>query len=218
MSEHPPLHPHPAPVSERDSARVPPSSAPGQSRWVALTLRSPLLAFASALVLVGVVAWLFVAGGLERVGELVGARAQGGLPAVGGRAPTFSLPSASGSEISLADLAGQPVVINFWATWCLPCRAEMPELEAAYRAHESDGLAVLAINLGESREEIVPFGRELGLSFPLLLDPLGQTTAEYGVRGLPTTFFLDRSGQISHIHHGALSSRSLEEQLQRIVR
>lgn len=172
---------------------------------------------ALALLLVALMAWLFVGDGLEALGERFGARAEAEPPAPGNRAPTFSLPSAGGQTVSLASFVGQPVLINFWATWCVPCRVEMPELEAAYEAHRWQDLTILAVNVGEDGEDVVPFGRQLGLTFPLLLDPLGHVAAEYRVLGLPTTFFVGRDGRVTYVHQGALNLRVLEAQIERLV-
>lgn len=191
-----------------------PPSRPDASVHRRVRALAPWLRLLGALALVAAIAWLFAGGGLA---SLLGERQEGRLPAVGARPPTLALPSDHGQTVSLDTFRGQPVVINFWATWCLPCRAEMPELEAAYVAHQARGLAILGVNLGEDRETVLAFRRDLGLTFPLLLDELGRASAEYGVKGLPTTLFIARDGRITHIHFGALSTKTLQEQLSRIL-
>ncbi|MBI4494854.1 MAG: TlpA family protein disulfide reductase [Chloroflexi bacterium] len=190
----------------------------GRTYYAALSTQRPALV--GALLLGLALAWLFLGGGLEALAGRSGLRSQegaGGLPVVGTRAPSFSLASADGQSIALQADDGQPAVINFWATWCVPCRTEMPTLEAAYQTHRGAGLRLLAVNVLEDREDVVPFGRGLGLTFPLLLDPLGEVAARYGVEGLPTTFFVGRDGRVLHIHQGALSASTLDAQLQRLL-
>jgi thiol-disulfide isomerase/thioredoxin len=112
-------------------------------------------------------------------------------------APDFTLPALSGGSVRLADLRGKAVVVNFWATWCVPCRAEMPTLEDLYRRYKGEGLEVLAVNLDRlSVAGVEAFMREVKLSFPILLDPDWSTTRLYGVMGLPTTYLVDRTGQV----------------------
>ncbi len=112
-------------------------------------------------------------------------------------APDFALPRLSGGALRLADLAGQVVFLNFWATWCPPCRAEMPAMERLHRALGPRGLAVVAVDFQETADEIHAFVAELGLTFPVLLDESGAVTGgRYLVNALPTTFVLDRQGRI----------------------
>jgi peroxiredoxin len=171
------------------------------------------VSLAAALLVVAIAAWLFVFDGLE---TFFGGPQEGMPPSVGHPAPSFVLTGDDGQAVSLQAYQGRPVVVNFWATWCVPCRAEMPELQSVYRAWEGQGLAVIGINLGEDQEAVWAFRHELGLEFPLLLDTLGRVTAEYGVRGLPTTLFIGREGRVAYIHNGALSRRTLDEHLRGI--
>lgn len=135
------------------------------------------------------------------------------VPLVGSEAPNFSLRSLDGSEMSLRAWRGQVVLVNFWATWCLPCRTEMPEIEAAYQAHRSEGLTVLAINQGEDKETVARFVQEFRLTFPVLLDSDGAVVKRYDVRGLPASFFIDREGVIYTIRSGELNLAFIESQL-----
>jgi len=102
---------------------------------------------------------------------------------------------ASGQEVSLASLEGKVVLLNFWATWCLECRPEMSAFERLHRELTPQGLAVLGINAREGTATIREFAKELGLTFPLLLDDSGKINSTYGVIGLPTTFLIDRDGR-----------------------
>lgn len=111
-------------------------------------------------------------------------------------APDFAMPDLNGNKLSLRQLRGKVVFLNFWATWCVPCRVEMPSMERLYRAYKDKGLVILAINLNESPRVAGEFMRELRLSFPALLDEDGRVSSLYGVRGLPTTFLIGLSGEI----------------------
>jgi peroxiredoxin len=126
-------------------------------------------------------------------------------------APQLALVDLSGDAVSLDDYAGQVVFVNHWATWCPPCRAEMPELEAYYRAHREEGFTLVAINAGESADDVRPFVEELDLSFPVWVDPQGEAMRAFGVNGLPTSFVIDGSGTIVQAWPGAVTLEQLEE-------
>lgn len=108
--------------------------------------------------------------------------------------PDFSGFTVENRKISSTGLRGQVVLLNFWATWCLECRAEMPMFEQLHREFSARGLAVIGINAREGTSTILKYGKELGLTFPLVADPTGRINSDYGVIGLPTTFLIRRSG------------------------
>lgn len=135
--------------------------------------------------------------------------AKPGAPAI-----DFALQDVDGGEVRLQDYRGQTVLLNFWATWCGPCRLEMPLFESRYRWLQDDGFVVLAVNAGESEAQVEQFRDELGLSFPVLLDPGGEVQRDYRVRGYPTSVFIDREGIIQAIHLGILSEGQLDGYLQ----
>ena len=111
--------------------------------------------------------------------------------------PDFSLVDAEGSLQHLSTGRGRVVLVNFWATWCPPCLAEMPSLEALYQSYKDRGLEVLAVSSDTQGAQIVlPFVTQNRLSFPVLLDPSGEVTRLYGVASLPTTYVLDREGRL----------------------
>jgi len=110
-------------------------------------------------------------------------------------APEFILDRLAGKPISLKDLRGKVVFLNFWATWCIPCRQEMPAMEKLHRELKGQGLEVVAINYRETKEEIRKFFDELGLTFTILLDKDGKVSEEYGVWSLPLSYFIDRKGE-----------------------
>ncbi len=132
-----------------------------------------------------------------------------GLPEPGETAPDFALPDLAGETVRLSDLRGRPVVLNFWATWCAPCRIEMPMLEQA-AADGGDDLAVLVINQGETAEQVGAFFDDVGLSLPALLDSDGEVGRAYGAVYLPSTFIIGPDGIVSAVHHGILSREELD--------
>lgn len=125
-------------------------------------------------------------------------------------APDFTLTSLSSETVHLSDYTGQVVLINFWATWCPPCRAEMPTINAFYEAHKEAGFVVLAVNSQEEAATVERFIQTNGFSFPVLLDLQASVTDRYQVRGLPTTFIIDRDGFIQHVQSGEITPEQLE--------
>jgi len=138
-------------------------------------------------------------------------------PRVSHPAPDFTLTTTDGETLTLSELKGKPVLLNFWATWCPPCRAEMPYIQAAHEAYKGAGLVVVAVDVQEGREKVSQFARELGLTFPLALDTTGQVGTTYQVRAFPTSFFIDREGIIRSTFTGPMTSPVLEERLRAIV-
>lgn len=125
---------------------------------------------------------------------------------VGDAAPDFLAFDLEGNPINLSDFRGRPVIVNFWATWCAPCLVEMPELQAAFEAHEADGLVVLAVNREEDARTVETFFYdELGLTFTPLLDEQAFAANLYGVFNMPSTYFVNGDGVIIAIHRGPLT-------------
>ncbi|MGF1503564.1 MAG: TlpA family protein disulfide reductase [Anaerolineae bacterium] len=120
-------------------------------------------------------------------------------------------PMLDGDTTTLADYEGQVVVVNFWATWCGPCRVEMPTLQAFYEEHGSGDFELLAVNIGETPETAQGFVDEGGFTFPIVLDPNGTLYDYFGVRGQPSTFELDRSGEIVFSHTGLITREQIDE-------
>ncbi len=136
-------------------------------------------------------------------------------PEVGAFAPDFSLTSLDGEQVRLSDYRGKPVILNFWATWCPPCRAEMPALEEIWQQYGEGGVVVLGVDQGESPQLVTQFAREeIPVTFPILLD-IDQSIGDgYWVRSLPSTFFIDTDGVIQEIHIGGpLSVSFIQERL-----
>jgi cytochrome c-type biogenesis protein len=133
-----------------------------------------------------------------------------GLPALPEPVPfvDFSLPLLSGGTVNLSDFKGKALFLNFWATWCPPCRAEMPAMEAIYRRYRERGLEILAVDSGESRGEVAAFMEELGLTFPAMLDGDFRVSTLYDIQAFPTTFIINREGGIVTRIVGALDWNS----------
>ncbi|MFQ5343028.1 MAG: redoxin domain-containing protein [Anaerolineae bacterium] len=136
---------------------------------------------------------------------------------MGQPAPDFTLRGPSGETIRLTDFAGQPLLVNFWATWCPPCRLEMPLLEQTYEKLKDDGLVVLAVDVQEGPELANPYIAEMGLTFPVALDRAGAVASAYRVTGLPTSVFVDANGVVTDIHRGALVESTLQGYLDDIL-
>ena len=138
---------------------------------------------------------------------------------LGAVAPDFTLKQLAGGEASLSEFRGRPVLVNFWATWCKPCRAEMPEIISAYQAHRDAGLEVLAVNLTdqESMKDVRRFAAELGLPFVVLLDRKGAVRERYGLIAIPTSVFIDSSGVIRMVNSGPIDGKALERGLREIL-
>ena len=137
---------------------------------------------------------------------------------VGKAAPDFQLQNLDGQSISLNDLKGKPVLVNFWATWCRPCVSEMPYIQEIYDEWSGKGLIVLAINIGDSSSEAEQFLQDHNLSLPVLLDTNKAVAQRYNIRGIPTTFFIDKDGIIQEKIIGAFPNKeAIENRLDKIM-
>jgi peroxiredoxin len=136
---------------------------------------------------------------------------------VGQMAPDFTLQTPDGETIKLSDLRGKPVMVNFWATWCGPCKIEMPLFIDAYNKNK-DKLVILGVDVQEQPAQVKAFAEQMGLNFPLVIDPTGEVSTIYQVRGLPTTIFVNAEGIVEAAHRGAILNRpQLEPYLAQIL-
>ena len=133
-------------------------------------------------------------------------------------APYFTLTSLDGTKVALSDLKGQVLLINVWATWCPPCRVEMPTIQAAYEQYYNQGFAVVAVNLQEDPSAVATFMREHQLTFPALLDPDGQVSRTYQAVSLPSSFFVDRRGVIRAVYHGPMPRSIVAGTVEQLLR
>ncbi|MEK7214279.1 MAG: TlpA disulfide reductase family protein [Chloroflexota bacterium] len=159
------------------------------------------------------------AGGIL-LGKGVGATPSGGVTSpykftAGMPAPEFTLQSLGGKPVSLSDYRGKTVLVNFWATWCPPCRSEMPDMQRVAQDHPDD-LVVLAVDLQEAPEPVASFAKQFGLSFPILLDTKGDVSQAFGVQSLPSSFFIDPQGRIASFNIGALNESAIRRRLQQV--
>lgn len=188
---------------------------PGAGRWAAQSPSSSRtrrrLVLAAAL-LAGVLATLaLLTVNVAGPGPAVDA------PVVGRPAPAFDLETLDGRRLSLADLRGSPVVLNFWASWCIPCREEAPLLTAAAREYAAKGLRVVGVVYQDSADTARDFMERYGQTYPGLLDPDGRTAIDYGVFGIPETFFIDRDGIVRSRQVGPVTEQGLARQVQEIL-
>ena len=160
-----------------------------------------------ALILTASLVWIFVSAdqaGISTAGEIPAPR-QGFL------APDFTLQSLEGKTYTLSELRGQAVLVNLWATWCPPCRAEMPAMQKMYKEYKEQGFVVLALNMTyqDTPSAVLPFSQEYGLTFPILLETNGKVAQRYQLRSLPSSFFIDRDGIIQEVVIGGPMAEAL---------
>jgi peroxiredoxin len=142
-------------------------------------------------------------------------------PQQGFLAPDFELQTTGGETIRLSDLRGQAVLVNLWATWCPPCRAEMQTIEKIYNEYKAQGFIVLAVNMTYQDEasNILPFITEQGLTFPILLEPNGAMAKDYQLRSLPSSFFINRDGIINEVVIGGpMSEKLLRQRIEALLK
>lgn len=174
--------------------------------WLALIILSALLG----------VGWIYLSREDEASSQPIPLTT---APYVGNLAPDFTLQTLAGESVTLRDYTGgggMPVVLNFWATWCPPCRVEMPHFEAASRLY-ADEVAILGVNQAETAETIHDFASDRGLTYPLLVDRDMKVNNLYGVLNLPTTIFIDRNGVVKEVLIGTISQAVLEQRIEGLL-
>ncbi len=171
-------------------------------RWIAITL----------LLLVAGAVWIWYS--QPPLAALDRSRPQ---PATGFLAPDFTLPTLQGDEFTLSAMRGKPVVLNFWATWCEPCKRELPSLQRA-ADHYGDQVIIVGVDQGESVEQVTGFVEQFGLTYTIPLDNEFAASGRYNIRGMPTTFFIDAGGTIRSVYVGEMTSMTLAENIAGLLR
>ena len=132
-------------------------------------------------------------------------------------APDLNLTTLDGANVSLSAFRGSVVLVNLWATWCPPCREEMPALQSFYDEHRSNGFILIAIDQGETSAEVNPFVEEFNLTFPVWLDPASQAGAAFNTMNLPSSYVIDRSGRIRLMWIGGISKANLDKYVPDVI-
>ena len=142
------------------------------------------------------------------------------LPAAGAAAPDFVSKSDSGRNVRLSELRGQVVMINFWASWCSPCRQELPLLNKIYTQYRSAGFTLLAVNVDDNRRDADAMLKRLNLRFPTLFDGAKNVAKLYGVDTMPATLVIDRDGRVRYVHRGYYDGyeRKYEQQVRELLK
>ncbi len=140
-----------------------------------------------------------------------------GYTLVGGPAPGFTVPLFDGGELSLSDLAGRPVVVNFWASWCSPCRDEALPLERTWKAYREQGVAFVGIDNQDAEDDARAYLAEFGVTYPNGIDGDGRVSIDYGIIGMPATFFIDSEGVVVSRWVGAIPEGTLIERVEALL-
>lgn len=135
-------------------------------------------------------------------------------------APDFTLPNEAGTNLSLSDLQGEVVMINFWASWCAPCRKEMPLLDALYKKYKPLGFTILGVNVDENSNDAYAMLKQIPVSFPVVFDSHGRTGKLYGLVAMPSSIFVDRTGKVRFAHAGYIDGdeKQYETYIKTLVR
>lgn len=172
--------------------------------------QSPFPSIAVGLFLVGIAVVLFASGNAQNGSGSEAAENSISLLEVSFPAPELSLENLKGRTESLAGYRGDVVLVNNWATWCPPCKAEMPTLEAYFEDHEDEGFTIIAIEAGDPKEIVSPFVEQYHLQFQVWLDPKGASLRAFGNGTLPNSYVIDRTGTVRYAWTGEVSRDTLE--------
>lgn len=176
----------------------------------------PLVLIGMGLIIFGVAAAFLIFGADQS--DSARAQSAGVVPqAVDFPVPELQLVDIAGQTVSLADFHGQVVLLNNWATWCPPCRAEMPVLQAYHNAYQEQGFTVVAVEAGEPADQVHQFVDESGLTFPVWVDPAQQALAAFRNMALPNSYVIDREGQVRLAWSGAITQEALEKYVTPLV-
>ncbi|MBT4522805.1 MAG: TlpA family protein disulfide reductase [Halieaceae bacterium] len=132
-------------------------------------------------------------------------------------APDFDLTLLEGGNFKLSDHKGKPVVVNFFASWCVPCGAESPVMEKMYQSYLSEGVSFVGVAVNDTESKAREFIEKYGLTFPSGLDDSGEIKDAFGVYGMPTTYFIDGNGMISYLHPGGVTERLMEHEIDKLL-
>ena len=154
------------------------------------------------------------------IGLVVPDAAVAKVPAIGAVAPDFTLRSSLGKNLKLSEYRGQVVMINFWATWCAPCRQEMPELNRLYEQYQRVGFVLLGVNVDDNPKAAQELSAQLGVRFPVLFDSAKQVSGRYDIDAMPSTLLIDRSGTVRYLHRGYRRGveKEYEEKIRELLR
>lgn len=196
-----------------------PSSAPPEDSRRGARGRFLVVGILGALIVAGVGAWALASTGsdADAPDAVDGRAARTGVADVGEEAPDFELETLDGETVRLSDLRGRPVVLNFWASWCNPCRKEFPLLKAALKDHASDDLVIVGVTFRDIASDSRDFVEEMNATWPQAIDDDSAAALAYGVRSPPTTFFIDADGVIAARLFGFSSEEGFGEPLDRIL-
>jgi peroxiredoxin len=172
-----------------------------------------MLMIGAGLVVMGIVLFIFLKNSVALPQEHSAIPAQ-----VDFAAPELTLEDLSGKTVSLNDYLGSVVLVNLWATWCPPCKEEMPALQAFYEDHKSDGFVLIGINQEETRDVVEPFVKDFGLTFPIWLDINYQAEQEFDTMSLPSSFVIDRTGNVRLMWFGGISKKNLEKYVTEVIK
>ncbi|TET26581.1 MAG: TlpA family protein disulfide reductase [Dehalococcoidia bacterium] len=134
-------------------------------------------------------------------------------PEVGNLAPDFTLTDLDGNSVTLSHFRGKVIFLNFWASWCPPCRAEMPDMEAIYQNYKDQDVVVIGVNVNEAENAVRQFVQQGGYSWTFVIDTTGEVTRSYGATAIPASFFIDREGIIRAVSIGSMSQEVMASHL-----
>ncbi len=163
--------------------------------------------------LIGLAVLVVVLLGLAAAANLLSGGSAFASTSRSGNSVAFTVNDFDGRPVSLNDYRGHPVLVNLWASWCPPCRAEMPGLIQFYGEHKADGLVLLAVNSTDTLSTAKQFAQQQGMDFPVLFDPEGKVMQLFGTDGLPASYLIDRNGNIVFSHVGGMSPSMLQTQV-----
>ncbi len=139
-------------------------------------------------------------------------------PEAGRLAPDFTLTDLDGNRVTLSEYRGKVVFINFWASWCPACRAEMPEIEAVYQEYKDKDVVIVGVDIMETEDKVRQFVEQGGYSWTFVIDTTGEVSNNYGITAIPTSFFIDREGIIRAVKIGSMTKRAMEARLAEAMR